>query len=78
MQNGFQGGQAAGQTLLSALPKFAVLAETSPSDASRNQDVVIDVNGQEEPKLMRELGSVIVQVFVNKSGLGSTLVKVNR
>ena len=60
---------------LSALPKFAVLADASPTGATTNGDAVVDVNGQEF-KSPRDLGNVIVQVFVNKSGLGQTLVTV--
>ena len=76
LQNGFAGGQAAARALLSALPKFSVLADASPTSATTNGDVVVDVNAQDDAVSPRDLGSVTVQVFVNKTGLGSTLVKM--
>lgn len=75
LKAGFTGGQSAARALLSAVSLLAPLAEAS-TPTSSTSEVVIDINSQEEPKSARDLGSVVVQVFVNKSGLGSALVKV--
>jgi len=37
----------------------------------------VNINPDEVTKPVRELGTVIVQVFLNKAGLGAALVKVN-
>ena len=87
LKQGFQGGQRAAQTLLSALPKLLAHA-TPPPTATREvaeitldaEGLVVPAEGQEvsdaNPEV-KELGSVVVQLFVNKSGLGSTLIKVS-
>lgn len=83
LQQGYQGGQLAARTLLSSLPSLASHAEISPTSATHSGEIVVDATGAvisvgtiRVEGEMRELGSVVVMVFLNKSGLGSTLVKV--
>jgi hypothetical protein len=57
-------------------------AEISPTSATHSGEIVVDAtgavisDGTRVDGEIRELGSVVVMVFLNKSGLGSTLVKV--
>jgi hypothetical protein len=83
LQQGFQGGQLAARTLLSSLPSLASHAEISPTSATHGGEIIVDTTGavisdgaMRFEGEIRELGSVVVMVFLNKSGLGSTLVKV--
>ena len=78
IQDGFAGGQAAARRLLSALEKFALSTKTTAINSPvGDEDRVPDVKRNDETAASRELGSVIVQVFVNKSGLGTALVRVS-
>ncbi|WWD22538.1 hypothetical protein CI109_107031 [Kwoniella shandongensis] len=82
IQSGYAGGQRAAQTLLSALPNLA--ASSSISDNSNGLEVTVEADGTvtshsptdsegKSSAQSKELGSVIVQVFLNKSGLGTAL-----
>lgn len=81
MQAGFQGGQLAAQTLLSAIPNLSAQAEMSPVAA--HAEVKLKADGTAVGSAVaverdvKEVGSVVVQVFINKSGLGTALVKVS-
>lgn len=86
IQSGYAGGQRAAQTLLSALPNLA--ASSSFNDDSNGIEVTVDANGsvtsssptdgeRNTAAQAKELGSVIVQVFLNKSGLGTALKQVS-
>jgi len=80
LQTGYQGGQIAARTLLSALPGISAHTELSPSLGKG--ELVVTPNGitlpsGEQVTTEKEVGQVVVQIFLNKSGLGSTLVKVS-
>ncbi|KAK8845589.1 hypothetical protein IAR55_006305 [Kwoniella newhampshirensis] len=82
IQAGYTGGQRAAQTLLSALPNLAASSSINSNDTGReiiveavgsilsSSQVNLDGKIDGQPK---DIGSVIVQVFLNKSGLGSAL-----
>ncbi|KAL1413237.1 hypothetical protein Q8F55_000990 [Vanrija albida] len=66
LRKGFAGGQQAARALVASLPKLAGgVFVTAPSPRSDSTD--------DAPT--HELGSVVVNVFVNKSGLGHTLLR---
>ncbi|ORY25091.1 hypothetical protein BCR39DRAFT_545280 [Naematelia encephala] len=81
LQAGFAGGQRAAQALLSALPSIGDHIDPSMSPVSA--ELVLDTNGtvlsgspHRLPPAPRALGSTVVQIFLNKSGLGTTLTKI--
>lgn len=68
MSKGYSGGQAAARALVAALPGLA-------GRVSRDTNVMPIENTDTKP---RDLGKVVVQVFLNKGGLGHALVKVSQ
>ncbi|BEI93873.1 uncharacterized protein CcaverHIS019_0603320 [Cutaneotrichosporon cavernicola] len=62
---GYTGGQAAARALIGALPGLT-------GRVSRDADIMPIENTDTKP---RDLGQVVVQVFLNKGGLGHALVK---
>lgn len=68
LSKGYTGGQAAARALMAALPGLA-------GRVSRDADVMPIENTDTKP---RDLGQVVVQVFLNKGGLGHALVKVSQ
>jgi len=61
------------------LPRLSAHAELSPSLAKGEITVTpngITLESGEQITSEKEVGKVVVQVFLNKSGLGNTLVKV--
>lgn len=79
LKQGHQGGQLAAQTLLSALPRLIAEAEASPKLKGAEVTVKANVNDSADQAdiVQKELGSVVVHVFLNKSGLGTVLTKVS-
>ncbi|GMK59906.1 hypothetical protein CspeluHIS016_0901230 [Cutaneotrichosporon spelunceum] len=65
LSKGYTGGQAAARSLMNALPGLA-------GRVSRDADIMPVDNMDTKP---RDLGQVVVQVFLNKGGLGHALVK---
>ncbi|WVQ76165.1 hypothetical protein IAR50_005820 [Cryptococcus sp. DSM 104548] len=84
LQAGFPGGQLAARHLLTSLPNL------SPSPPDSGEEITLDINGlrinDDDEKAgggngvvddtgAKEVKSVIVQVFLNKAGLGGALLK---
>ncbi|WOO76924.1 uncharacterized protein LOC62_01G000537 [Vanrija pseudolonga] len=69
LRKGFAGGQQAARALVASLPKLAggVFVSTSSAPSPRSDST------DEAPT--HELGAVVVNVFVNKSGLGHALLR---
>lgn len=91
LRAGFKGGQRAARCLLSSLPPMLHHAKTTsnggslapdqtePTIASVTDAARIAIGDDEKRTVAAEdfmFGTAIVSVFLNKSGLGSTLVKV--
>ena len=80
LKQGHQGGQLAAQTLLSALPRLVSEAQASPK--LKNAEVTLSIDQQQVADKVevaeKELGQVVVHLFLNKAGLGSVLTKVCR
>ena len=92
LRAGFKGGQRAARCLLSSLPPMLNHAEitsnggslapdlTEPTIASVTDAAQIAIGDDEKKRTVAAedfmFGTAIVSVFLNKSGLGSTLVKV--
>ncbi|OCF40727.1 hypothetical protein I317_05422 [Kwoniella heveanensis CBS 569] len=77
ISQGFLGGQKAAHSLLTALPTLAASSASSPllevkveasGAVSSNGETISNNEG-------KELGSVVVQIFLNKAGLGTALTK---
>ncbi|ORX34815.1 hypothetical protein BD324DRAFT_663180 [Kockovaella imperatae] len=85
LKQGFPGGQKAAHMLLSALPKLIAHAKMARGNAHEAPpDLTVDAKGlivaegeegHQEAIETKELGSVVVQLFLNKSGFGNILVK---
>ncbi|TXT16059.1 hypothetical protein VHUM_00562 [Vanrija humicola] len=69
LRKGFAGGQQAARALVASLPKLAggVFALTSSAPSPRTDST--------DDAPTHELGAVVVNVFVNKSGLGHALLR---
>ncbi|CAK9785539.1 hypothetical protein CC85DRAFT_284497 [Cutaneotrichosporon oleaginosum] len=65
LSKGYAGGQAAARALVAALPSLA-------GRVSRDVSIMPSEKKDAKP---RDLGQVVVQVFLNKAGLGHALVK---
>ncbi|TYJ51489.1 hypothetical protein B9479_007936 [Cryptococcus floricola] len=85
LQSGFAGGQLAARHLLTSIPSLS-----SPTSSDPAEEVTLDINGLrigdsdtkaggqdgvEDDTGVKELKSIVVQVFLNKAGLGGALLK---
>ena len=81
LQAGFQGGELAARTLLSSLPSLATISKHGFTDQAVEAESRIETDGVEDHNgeigIQTEMGIVIVQVFLHKSGLGSALTRVS-
>ena len=76
LQSGLTGGQAAAHSLLAAISDCTPRANDAPATTTNHNQLDVSIDGDKEPKLAEDLGSIIVQVFLNKAGLGAALIKV--
>ncbi|WVQ93578.1 hypothetical protein IAU59_000653 [Kwoniella sp. CBS 9459] len=77
ISQGFSGGQKAAHALLTALPTLAASSASSPLlEVKVESSGAVSTNGETSGTAeTKELGSVVVQVFLNKAGLGAALTK---
>ncbi|WVF65947.1 hypothetical protein IAT40_000685 [Kwoniella sp. CBS 6097] len=77
ISQGFSGGQKAAHALLTALPTLAASSASSPLlEVKVESSGAVSTNGETiSNSEAKELGSVVVQIFLNKAGLGAALTK---
>lgn len=74
LRAGYKGGLGAAQRLLSSLSPMLAHACISPTSQQFGSEVTLDAS---DPKPEREVGTALINIFLNKAGLGQTLLNVS-